>query len=189
MGFYLIMEIILKKYSQSQIDKARKIKAIIFDVDGVLTNGGIIYTNSGDELKVFNVKDGQIIKHLKTNNLIIGAITGRTSELVARRCEELKLDFFYQHVKDKFAVYNDVLEKYKLSDDQVAYIGDDIIDLKLIKYAGLGVAPADALEYVKGYADLVTEKKGGDGVVRETADFILASQGLLEEIVKSYIDN
>lgn len=183
------MEIILKKYSQSQIDKARKIKALIFDVDGVLTNGGIIYSNSGDEQKVFNVKDGQIIKHLKSNHLIIGAITGRTSELVARRCEELKLDFFYQHVKDKFAVYNKILEEYNLSDDQVAYIGDDIIDLKLIKYAGLGVAPADALEYVKAYADVITEKSGGEGVVRETADFILASQGLLDEIVKSYLEN
>ncbi|ELR70579.1 3-deoxy-D-manno-octulosonate 8-phosphate phosphatase [Fulvivirga imtechensis AK7] len=182
------MEIILKKYSQSQIAQAKKIRALIFDVDGVLTNGGIIYTNSGDELKVFNVKDGQIIKHLRDHKIIIGAITGRTSELVDRRCKELKLDFHYQNVKDKFAVYQEVLKKYQLRDEEVAYIGDDIIDLKLIKQAGLGIAPADALEYVKSHADVVTEKGGGDGVVREAADFILAAQRVLEDLVNKYLE-
>lgn len=181
------MEIILKKYSQSQIAKARKVRAIIFDVDGVLTNGGIIYTNQGDELKIFNVKDGQIMKHLRVHGIIIGAITGRVSELVDRRCKELKLDFHYQNVKDKLDVYQQILKEYSLQTDEVAYIGDDIIDLRLIKEAGLGIAPADALEYVKSYADVVTEKNGGEGVVREAADFILASQGLLEGVVESYL--
>lgn len=182
------MEIILKKYSQSQIAMAKHIKAIVFDVDGVLTNGGIIYTNSGDELKIFNVRDGQIIKHLKRNDIILGAITGRTSALVARRCQELDLDFFYQDVKDKFAVYEEVIKKYELEEVQVAYIGDDIIDLKPLKYCGLGIAPADAPEYVKTYADVVTDARGGEGVLREAADFILASQGLLRGVIENYLN-
>lgn len=181
------MEIILKKYTQFQISKAKKIRAVVFDVDGVLTNGGIIYTNNGDELKVFNVKDGQIIKHLKAHKILVGAITGRTSALVDRRCKELNLNFHYQNVNDKFAVYQEVLKKYQLRDEEVAYIGDDIIDLKLIKQAGLGIAPADALEYVRAHADVVTEKGGGDGVVREAADFILAAQGVMEQVLNNYL--
>lgn len=181
------MELILKKYSQSQIEKAQKIKAFVFDVDGVLTDGGIIYTNSGDELKAFNVKDGQIIKHLRQAGIIVGAITGRKSELVARRCEELKLDFFHQGIKNKFEVYSELLSEYQLTDDQVAYIGDDIIDLKLVDRAGLGIVPADGLEYVQQKADLVSTKAGGQGVIREAADFILSAQDLLEGIVKEYL--
>ncbi|MEX2336043.1 MAG: HAD hydrolase family protein [Fulvivirga sp.] len=180
------MELILKKYNESQIARAKKIKAIIFDVDGVLTSGGIIYSNSGDEQKIFNVKDGQIMKHLRANNFLIGAITGRTSALVDRRCKELRLDFHYQDVRDKFAVYQNILREHNLEEEEVAYIGDDIIDLKIIKHAGLGITPADAIEYVKPYADIVTDKKGGEGVIREAADFILAAQGLLEGIVLGY---
>ncbi|UII24828.1 HAD-IIIA family hydrolase [Fulvivirga maritima] len=180
------MEIILKKYTQSQIEKAKNIKAFIFDVDGVLTDGGIVYSNSGDETKVFNVKDGAIIKHLRNSGLIVGAITGRESALVERRCKELKLDFFYQGIKDKFEVYKNILSEYNLSDEQVAYIGDDIIDLKVIINAGLGIAPADGVEYIKAQADLITEKGGGSGVVREAADFILSAQGFLENIINQY---
>lgn len=180
------MELILEKYNDTQIAKAKKIKAIIFDVDGVLTNGGIIYSNSGDEQKIFNVKDGQIMKHLRAHNFLTGAITGRVSELVDRRCKELKLDFHYQDIRDKYGVFQTILDNYNLKEEEVAYIGDDIIDLKIIKHAGLGICPADAIEYVKPYADIITAKKGGEGVLRESADFILAAQGLLENIVLDY---
>ena len=183
------METILKKYDTQLIAKASKIKALIFDVDGVLTDGGIIYTNSGDELKQFNVKDGQIIKHLKNNNIIVGAITGRDSALVARRCEELKLDFVYQKAKDKYSVYQQILNDYKLTSSEVAYIGDDVIDMKVIREVGLGVTPADAIEYVKEYADMVALNNGGHGVVRETADLILAAQGLLNDVIESYLES
>ncbi|MTI21020.1 3-deoxy-manno-octulosonate-8-phosphatase [Fulvivirga sp. RKSG066] len=180
------MESILKQYTKAQIDRAKNIRALIFDVDGVLTDGKITYTEGGDEIKSFNVKDGQIIRHLRLNNFVVGAITGRSSKIVARRCAELKLDFVYQGTETKKAKLSEIRQKYGLKDDEIAYIGDDIIDLSLIKEVGLGMAPIDALEYVKAEADLVIEKRGGDGVVREAADFILAAQGKLDSILNSY---
>ncbi len=181
------MDEVLDKYSADIIARAADVKALIFDVDGVLTNGGIIYTNSGDELKIFNVKDGQIIQHLIRNNILVGAITGRSSQLVERRCKELKLDFFYQGIKDKFSCLEEVMEKHGLKKNEVAYIGDDIIDLKVITNCGLGIAPSDALEYVKSASNLVTSATGGNGVIREVGDLILASKGLLKEIIDNHL--
>lgn len=186
MSVFIPMESILIRYNSEIIDKAAKVRALIFDVDGVLTDGGIIYTNSGDELKKFNVKDGQIIQHLIKNNIIVGAITGRSSPLVERRCIELKLNFFFQGIKNKYECLLDVMEKYKLNLDEVAYIGDDIIDLKIIDQCGLGVAPADALEYVRETSDIVTVTSGGNGVIREIGDLILAAKGLLSGIVENH---
>jgi len=182
------MDQILSKYSQSQIDKARNIKALVFDVDGVLTDGKISYTNTGDEIKSFNVKDGQVIKLLKNAGIIVGAITGRQSEIVDRRSKELKLDFHYQGAESKSEKLEEVKKKFRLKDEEIAYIGDDIIDLKLIINVGFGISPRDAVSYVSEKADLITTKNGGDGVVREVADMILAAQNKLEEALKAYID-
>lgn len=176
------MDSILNKYNKSTIAKASKIKLLIFDVDGVLTDGKIIYTEYGDEIKAFNVKDGQIIRFLKESGIKVGVITGRTSKLVKKRCTELNLDFFYQGIKDKWSVIEQELEH--ISSEEVSYIGDDIIDLKAIVKCGLGVAPFDGVEYVKAQADLVTAAKGGEGVVREVADLILASQNKMDDIIK-----
>ncbi len=175
---------ILKGIAPNIIKKAKNIKAIIFDVDGVLTDGSITYTNSGDEIKSFNVKDGQIISHLKKAGIIVGAVTGRSSELVKRRCEELKLDFCEQAVSDKFQLINQLVDNYNLTLNEVAYIGDDIIDLRVIKRVGLGAAPKDALSYVKDEADLITKLDGGRGVLREVADIVLAAQGILGRIIE-----
>lgn len=177
------MKEILNKYSSDQIDKAKKIKALVFDVDGVLTDGKIIYTEKGDEIKAFNVKDGQIIKYLKEAEIIVGAITGRKSEIVKRRCEELKLDFFYQGEERKKEKLDLIKDQFDLKDDEIAYIGDDIIDLELMNAVGLSFAPRDAMSYVSAQAEIVTEKNGGEGVVREVADFILAAKGELEKIL------
>ena len=178
------MELILKKYTPGQVTKASKIKVIVFDVDGVMTGGEIIYSNSGDELKQFNVKDGLIIKHLRHYGIITGAITGRTSQLVQKRCEELKLDFFYQGVRDKWDILEKEISKRGLKDHEACFVGDDLIDLKSLVRVGLGVAPSDAPGYIKDHVDLVTVCKGGQGVVREVADLVLASQGALKQIVK-----
>ncbi|MTI30684.1 KdsC family phosphatase [Xanthovirga aplysinae] len=180
------MEEVLVRYSKDQIQKARKIKAIIFDVDGVLTDGGIIYDNVGNEFKKFNVKDGQIISHLKEQGILVGAITGRKSAVVKRRCEELKLNFHFHGVKDKLAVYEKIKAEFSLNNHDISYIGDDIIDLQVIVESGLGVCPSDAKLYVQKYADLICYSAGGSGVVREVADLVLASKGLLENIVKGY---
>lgn len=169
------------------LDKIKKVKALFFDVDGVLTDGSLIYSGNGDELKAFNVKDGQIIKHIKESGLIIGAITGRSSFAVKRRCEELKLDFFEQGVADKGLLLENKLKEYNLNWQDVCYMGDDIIDLKALKSSGFSACPNDALDYVKSEVDYVCKKNGGDGAVREVADIILFVQGKLEGIVKSYL--
>lgn len=180
------MQKVLADIPQDVQSRAQKIKAILFDVDGVLTDGSIIYTNSGDEIKAFNVKDGQIISHLKRLDFTVGAITGRESALVERRCKELKLDYCFQGVKDKFQIVQDIAEQKGLKLEEIAYIGDDIIDLKVIKNVGLGVAPADALSYVKEEAHFTTTKSGGNGVLREVGDIILSRQGKLGQIIEDH---
>ncbi len=163
--------------------KAKKIKAIVFDVDGVLTDGGIIYDNSGMEIKRFNVKDGQIISHLKKAGFIVGAITGRNSQVVKNRCEELKLDFHYHGSSDKLVQYNKIKETYILEDEEIAYIGDDIIDLCILSRCGLSATPNDARVYMKENVDFVLDSSGGEGALRDLADFILNAQGLLDAII------
>jgi len=175
---------ILSRYSKEQLKKAKNIKAIFFDVDGVLTDGGIIYDDNGIETKKFNVKDGYIISHLKKAGIIVGIITGRDSKVVSHRAAELKLDFCHQGIVDKFSVFEKLVEFHKLRKKQVAYIGDDINDLTTLMACGFSVCPADAMSYLKNQVDLVTLAKGGEGVVREVADLILASQGVMEKILK-----
>ena len=179
------MKIILTKYSKEQVKKAANIRAIFFDVDGVLTNGKIIYDDAGKEIKQFNVKDGQIIAFLKKAGIITGAISGRESEAVSRRCSELKVDFCHQGIVDKAATFVKLVKHYKLKMKEVAFLGDDINDLGVFAQAGLSVCPADTFDYIKAQVDLVTFSKGGQGVLREVADLVLAAQGELEKIVKA----
>jgi len=168
-------------------EKAKNIKAIVFDVDGVLTDGGIIYDNSGMEIKRFNVKDGQIISHLKNAGFIVGAITGRDSLVVKNRCEELKLDFHYHGSSNKLIQYEKIKNTYNLKDEEIAYVGDDIIDLSILTRCGLSATPNDARVYLKENVDLVLPSSGGDGVLRDLADYILQEQGLLKDIVQKQI--
>jgi 3-deoxy-D-manno-octulosonate 8-phosphate phosphatase (KDO 8-P phosphatase) len=165
------------------LEKAKKIKAILFDVDGVLTDGGIIYDDTGIEYKRYNVKDGQIISHLKRLGFIVGAITGRKSNVVKNRCNELKLDFHKHGVKDKLIEYNFFKSNYNLTDEEIAYIGDDIIDLSLLIRCGLSATPNDARAYMKESVDIITDTKGGEGVFRDIADYILQSQSLLKDLI------
>lgn len=179
----------MNSLSPQVLEKAKKIKAIIFDVDGVLTDGGIIYDNSGMEYKRFNVKDGQIIKHLKKANLLSGVITGRDSQVVRNRCEELKIDFHYHGVERKVEVFREVLSKYGLDKSEVAYVGDDINDLPILTKCGLSATPADGHKTVKEHVDYITDSPGGQGVLRELSDIILQSQGLYENIINDLISD
>lgn len=153
-------------------------------MDGVLTDGKIIYDNAGNETKQFNVKDGYIISHLKKAGIVVGIITGRDSKVVSFRANELKLDFCHQGIVDKLSVFEKLIDFHKFKKKQVAYIGDDINDLGALKNCGLSVCPADAMSYLKSKVDLVTEVKGGEGVVREVADLVLAARGEMEKILK-----
>jgi 3-deoxy-D-manno-octulosonate 8-phosphate phosphatase (KDO 8-P phosphatase) len=170
--------------SDDTLEKAKNIKAILFDIDGVLTDGGIIYDDNGIEDKRYNVKDGEIISHLKRLDFIVGAITGRESDVVKNRCIELKLDFHKHGVKDKLVEYNLFKDKYNFEDEDIAYIGDDIIDLSILIRCGLSATPNDARVYMKENVDIVTDTKGGEGVFRDIADYILESQNMLEELIR-----
>ena len=175
----------MPRYSKEQIKKASLVKAIFFDVDGVLTDGRIIYDDSGREIKSFNVKDGLIISYLKRAGIITGAISGRESSAVTRRCAELKIDFCHQGIMDKAMVFDKLIKHYKLKPKEVAYIGDDINDLPVFRLAGFTVCPYDTYDYLKEQVDLVTSAKGGNGVLREVGDLVLTAKGIFEKILKS----
>lgn len=177
------MKELLERYPKSLVKKAAQVKALFFDVDGVLTDGKIIYDESGKEIKSFNVKDGQIIAHLKKAGLIVGAISGRESAAVSKRAAELKLDFCHQGIVDKQSVFLKLVEFHELKKKEVIFIGDDINDLGILKITGLPVCPADAPFYVRNFAAMVTQAKGGQGVVREVADLVLAAKGYLGKLI------
>jgi len=181
------IEAYFSSVSEDIWEKARKIKLLITDIDGVMTDGGIIYDDRGLEFKKYNVKDGLIVKHLKKSGVLVGAITGRESQVVLNRCEELKFDFHYHGVKDKGKKLKDLLETMEIDLDTVAYIGDDLIDVPILNQVGFAVSPADAIVYVKPFAHWVTQSKGGEGVFREVADLILHSKGLLIPIIDSLL--
>ena len=175
----------LSRYSKEQIKKASFIKAIFFDVDGVLTDGKIIYDENGKEIKTFHVKDGLIIGYLKKAGIITGGISGRESAAVTKRFAELKIDFCHQNIVDKAMVFEKLVAHYKLKTKEVAFIGDDLNDLPAFKLAGFSICPADTFSYIKEKADLVTVAKGGEGVLREAADLVLESKGLFTKILKA----
>ena len=173
---------------QAVFEKAKGIKVFITDVDGVLTDGGILYDNQGMEFKKYNVKDGLIVQHLKKAGFLVGAITGRASQVVENRCEELRFDFHYHGVKDKFKKLSELLETMELTLDEVAYIGDDLIDLPVLTRVGLSIAPADALPYVHAAVAYVSPLNGGKGVFREVADLLLHAKGQLVPLVDNLVN-
>lgn len=180
---------ILSEFTDAQIALARKVSTIICDVDGVLTAGGIIYDNAGNELKIFNVKDGQIMKMLKNSGLTVGAITGRSSEVVRFRMKEIGMDFHYHGIKDKLKQYEEIKAERGLADEEIAFLGDDIIDIPILQRCGFAICPQDAKPYVQQYAGLVTRAKGGEGVLREVGDLLLAARGEFEKALQQYLQN
>ena len=163
-------------------EKASKIKLLILDVDGVMTDGSIILDNEGNELKRFHVRDGHGIKMLQKAGITVGIITGRKSKVVDMRAKELGIKEVYQKIFQKSAVYEKLLIKYKCKDENVAFMGDDVVDRELLKRAGLTAAPADAEEVATRLADIVMTKRGGRGAVREFIDMILKSSGQWEKV-------
>lgn len=176
----------LKGISQEIRDKASKIKLLITDVDGVLTDGGIIYDDRKIEFKRFHVKDGFIVQHLRKNGVLVGAITGRESKVVENRCEELNFDFHYHGVRDKLKKLMEVLEVLEIELEEVAYIGDDLLDLPLLNKVGFSVCPKDAMPYVAEHVDFISTLTGGQGVFREVGDIILDAKGLLGGVISKY---
>ncbi len=165
---------------------AGDIKMLMLDVDGVLTDGGIILDNEGNEYKSFHVRDGHGIKMLIHSGIKVAIITGRHSKVVERRAHELGITEVFQKCFDKRVAYRKLIEQYSLEDREVAYIGDDIVDAPIMSLVGLPVAVADATEEAKGFALLVTKNRGGRGAVREVADFILKAKGIWQGMFDDY---
>ena len=154
----------------------KSIRLVATDVDGVLTDAGMYYTESGDELKKFNTRDGMGIKLLQKAGLITAIVTQERTKLVARRADKLAIPELHQGVMDKLSFLRELAHKYGLTLEEVAYIGDDVNDLEALQAAGFSAAPADALPPILKAVQYVCQKKGGEGAVREIADLILAAQ-------------
>ncbi|MBE0483705.1 MAG: HAD-IIIA family hydrolase [Bacterioplanes sp.] len=162
-------------------EKARAIQLVVFDVDGVLTDGTLSYSASGEEVKHFNVKDGVGIKLLAEYGITTAIISAKSSAPLARRAADLGIGHFFPGSHDKWAVLSELMDKLMLDSNEVCYVGDDVIDLKVMKKVGLSVSPQDAFWLVKDHADVITDALGGRGVAREVADIILGSRMPLDE--------
>lgn len=168
------------------LERARKTRLLIMDVDGVLTDGRIIQDCHGHELKVFDVKDGHGIVMAHRAKLRTALISGRESVSLTRRAEELGIELVFQKIWNKLEVYEKILADTRLRHDEVGYIGDDVIDIPVLRRVGLAVAVADAVDEVKATAHLVTQRAGGQGAVREVLEFILKAQGHWDTLIERY---
>lgn len=163
-------------------------KLVITDIDGVWTDGGMYYDDKGNEWKKFNTSDSAGVLFLRLLNIPVAIMTGENSEAVKRRAEKLKIDFLYLGAKDKVQLATDLCAQERINLDEVAFIGDDLNDIKLLQEVGFSGSPANAPEYVKRHADLVTQKKGGEGAFREFVETILAREGLLNIALNKYFE-
>lgn len=163
-----------------------RVKLIVLDVDGVLTDGKLFIGSDGNEYKAFNCLDGMGISLAKFAGIKFAIITGRKSESVRKRAEELKIDFVYQGVKAKKLIVDDLIDKLKIEYKEVCCIGDDLNDLPMLEIAGISASPSNAVDIVKKRVDYVATKGGGDGAVREIIDKILRMQNDYESLVNKF---
>ena len=173
---------------QDLIKKARHIALAVFDVDGVLTDGGLILGEDGAEFKIFHVRDGQGLVLLRDSGCKVAVITARNSKIVAERMNSLGIEHVYQGQSDKGKAFAGLLMKLGLDARQTAYVGDDLLDLPAMKCAGLAVAVADAHPVVRAQAHWVTAARGGHGAAREVCEFIMEAQGTLQAAIRKYLD-
>ena len=174
--------------AENLIERARKIGLLVLDCDGVLTDGRIIMLPGGDETKAFDVKDGHAMVMAQRAGLKIAIISGRKSSVVRARAEELGVARLHEMALVKTEPYEEMLFEEGLKDEQVCYVGDDVVDIPLLKRAGLAVAVADAVEEAKAYSHIVTDRKGGRGAVREIIEFILKAQDKWDNAIARYVD-
>ncbi len=160
------------------------IELIVLDVDGTMTDSRITYSENGDEIKSFNVKDGLAIASWRKLGKQVAIITGRSSDIVARRAKELHIEHFYQGIHNKKEVLDTLLEKLELNMDNVAAIGDDLNDMSMLKAVNTSFVPRDASAYVDRIATVILSKKGGDGAVREMIEYLIKKEGLEEKFLE-----
>ncbi len=176
----------MSRYPSTIIDKANDIKLLILDVDGVLSDGKLYYTDQEQEIKSFNSKDGLGIKLLQEHDIAVAIITGRNSPIVTKRVKELGIEQVYQGQGDKLAAFEEILTFFQCDQSETAYMGDDLPDLTIMKQVRLSMTPADAHWYVKGEAHWSSTLNGGAGAVRDACDLILLAQNKLQIIHNRY---
>lgn len=171
---------------QDIIEKAKRLKLLILDVDGVLTDGKLFFDNQGQEYKAFHARDGHGIKLLRQSGVEVAVISGRKSASVALRMKNLGIELVYQGHEDKRAAFQDIINKLGIQHEQAAHIGDDVLDLPIMVRVGLAIAVNDANFAVKERADWCTTLNGGQGAVREVCDLIMQAQGTFDQVIDTY---
>ena len=169
------------------MQRAANIRLVIFDVDGVLTDGSLFLGDDGQEYKAFNSRDGHGMKMLRASGVEIGIITGRTSQVVSFRMESLGIQHVYQGQLDKLPAFEELLQHLSLKAEQVAYVGDDVVDLPILIRAGLAVAVQDAHPLVKQHSHWTTPNRGGRAAARDVCELIMQAQGTLESQLNHYL--
>ena len=167
--------------------RAREVRLLILDVDGVLTDGSLQFDNHGEEYKTFNSLDGHGIRMLLDNAIEVAVITGRKSKIVSHRMSDLGVKHIYQGCRDKLSAFEELLLTTRLKPELAAYVGDDLPDLPIMQRVGLAIAVNNAHAFVKQHCDWVTTLPGGKGAVREVTDFILESQSVLKARQQQYL--
>lgn len=173
--------------SQDIQQRAARIRLLVLDVDGVLTDGSIVYTDAGEQIKSFHVRDGHGLRLVQQAGLEVALITGRQSAALTHRAENLGLQQVFQGVRDKVAVLQSLQATLGISSLETAVMGDDLVDLAMMQQAGLAVAVADATPEVRARAHLVTSASGGRGAVRELCELILKAKGLWDDLLRRYL--
>ena len=160
------------------ITKCSSIKLMITDVDGVLTDGGMYYSEKGESFKKFNTRDGMGVKLLRNHKIPVVIITGENSKIVLKRAKKLLIKDVFIGIKKKELLLSKICKKYDINKNNIAYIGDDINDLEILKQVGFSACPADGISIIKKNVDYICKSKGGEGVLREIADLIISYQNL-----------
>jgi len=173
--------------TQDAIERARDVKLIIFDVDGVMTDGTLFLADDGQEYKGFNSLDGHGLKMLKSTGVELAIITGRDSRLVAHRARNLGITHLHQGAHDKLMVYRQLLDDLSLDAEQTAFMGDDVVDLPVMRRARLAIAVPAAPDLVKAHSHYITRREGGRGAVREACEFIMRAQGTFDAQMALYL--
>jgi 3-deoxy-D-manno-octulosonate 8-phosphate phosphatase (KDO 8-P phosphatase) len=169
------------------LEKLKRIKLLLLDVDGVMTDGRVIYHDTGAETKIFHIKDGLGIKMLMDAGIEVGIVTGRASRALLHRCDNLGISLVFDQVLDKTSVLEVISKEKGVKAEHIAFVGDDLVDIPLMKKVGLSVAVADAHEIVLEHANMVTAAQGGAGAVREVCEAILKAQGLWDKVLERFL--
>jgi 3-deoxy-D-manno-octulosonate 8-phosphate phosphatase (KDO 8-P phosphatase) len=168
-------------------DKLQQIRLLLLDVDGVLTDGSITYTDAGEQIKSFNSKDGLGLRLLMDSGVSVGIVTGRTSGALLHRCNNLGIDLIFDGIKDKAEAFESIVKKTGISGSNIGFVGDDLMDLPAMVRAGLSFTVADAPKELKDHADITTDLPGGHGAVRQVCELILKARGNWENIVAGFL--